>query len=384
MIEMDRATLRRICRETDLYSTPSVNDRLYLHYKGFRCISNLEEYIGLKALWLEGNGLLKIEGLDHQKRLRTLYLHENLIRKIENLDNQTQLDSLHLESNQISKIENLEHMTELTSLTLKGNRLESMDDIAHVLNLPALSILDVQQNRLREPQVLGILARMPSLKVLYLQGNEVVKHIRQYRKTVIYRCRHLTYLDDRPVFPEERRRVDAWGKAWEATGNQEAAQEAERLEMEIIRREKKQQEEMNFRFFQEMFLNGGQKHSGGAQRTEHIHHEEPAPEMDGNCAEDADRVDRNEERRAVLHQCATVGLDANTDCKAFIDRAFHNEQSAPPTSSGTHSRAPPARKIANFFSSDSPVDTERLSLPPVPITCAQIEERTPPQASDAP
>lgn len=30
---MDKATLRRICRETDLYSTPSVNDRLYLHYK---------------------------------------------------------------------------------------------------------------------------------------------------------------------------------------------------------------------------------------------------------------------------------------------------------------------------------------------------------------
>jgi len=46
----------------------------------------LDQYTGLKVLWLEGNGLSKIEGLEHQKELRTLYLHENLIEEIEGDD----------------------------------------------------------------------------------------------------------------------------------------------------------------------------------------------------------------------------------------------------------------------------------------------------------
>jgi dynein assembly factor 1 len=88
MVEMDKPTLKAICRELDLYLTPAINDKLYLHYKGFREIQNLEEYTGLKVLWLEGNGLSKIQGLRQQKELRTLYLHENLIQKIENLEEQ--------------------------------------------------------------------------------------------------------------------------------------------------------------------------------------------------------------------------------------------------------------------------------------------------------
>jgi hypothetical protein len=35
-----------------------------------------------------------------------------------------------------------------------------------------------------------------------------VKQIKHYRKTVIARCKDLRYLDDRPVFEEERRRVN--------------------------------------------------------------------------------------------------------------------------------------------------------------------------------
>jgi dynein assembly factor 1 len=45
------------------YTTPSLNDCLYLHYKGFDRIENLEEFTGLKVIYLEGNGLGKIEGL---------------------------------------------------------------------------------------------------------------------------------------------------------------------------------------------------------------------------------------------------------------------------------------------------------------------------------
>ncbi len=81
-----RSALKNLCKEHKLYTTPSINDKLYLHYKGFNRIQNLEEYTGLKALWLEGNGLSKIEGLENQTALRSLYLQENLFEEIEGLE----------------------------------------------------------------------------------------------------------------------------------------------------------------------------------------------------------------------------------------------------------------------------------------------------------
>eukprot|EP00127_Corallochytrium_limacisporum_P005953 Clim_evm30s215 gene=Clim_evmTU30s215 len=53
--------LKKLCRGTEgLYGTPSLNDTLCLHYEGFSKIEDLEEYTGLKSLWLESNGLTKI------------------------------------------------------------------------------------------------------------------------------------------------------------------------------------------------------------------------------------------------------------------------------------------------------------------------------------
>ena len=75
--------LRKLCREHKLYGMPSLNDKLYLHYKGLTRIQCLDEYTGLRALWLEGNGLSKIEDLDCLKELRTLLLHENALDSIE-------------------------------------------------------------------------------------------------------------------------------------------------------------------------------------------------------------------------------------------------------------------------------------------------------------
>ena len=41
------------------------------------------------------------------------------------------------------------------------------------------------------------MSAMPDLRVLYLQGNPVVKNIRHYRKTLVSKCAALKYLDDR-------------------------------------------------------------------------------------------------------------------------------------------------------------------------------------------
>ncbi len=52
--EISKAFLKKLVRSDfrTYYSTPELNDILYLHYKGFEKIANLEMYTGLKVLYL--------------------------------------------------------------------------------------------------------------------------------------------------------------------------------------------------------------------------------------------------------------------------------------------------------------------------------------------
>ena len=85
-LEMTTKVLKDSCKRDGLYQTPELNERLFLHYKGFDRISSLENYTGLRVLYLEGNGLRKIQGLTAQTQLRTLYLQENCVEDIEGLE----------------------------------------------------------------------------------------------------------------------------------------------------------------------------------------------------------------------------------------------------------------------------------------------------------
>ncbi|KAL5106583.1 Dynein assembly factor 1 axonemal [Taenia crassiceps] len=208
---MTKEVLRKICKEQKLYQTPYLNDILYLHYRGFGWIENLEDYTGLRCLFLDVNGIDEIAGLEYQTEMRCLFMSKNLIRRIENLEHMVHLDTLDVSHNMISKIENLSMLPVLKKLVISHNKLETLEDIVHLRDCKALAVVDLQQNRIDNPAVLEeIFAQMPNLRVLYNQGNPFVREVKYYRKNFINQCKELTYLDDRPVFPKDRACAEAF------------------------------------------------------------------------------------------------------------------------------------------------------------------------------
>eukprot|EP00195_Chlamydomonas_chlamydogama_P005405 CAMPEP_0202891828 /NCGR_PEP_ID=MMETSP1392-20130828/1781_1 /ASSEMBLY_ACC=CAM_ASM_000868 /TAXON_ID=225041 /ORGANISM="Chlamydomonas chlamydogama, Strain SAG 11-48b" /LENGTH=445 /DNA_ID=CAMNT_0049575687 /DNA_START=22 /DNA_END=1359 /DNA_ORIENTATION=+ len=250
MALMTKEALKAICAEHKLYRTPSLNDKLYCNFKGFTHIACLEEYTALRALFLEGNAIDSLEGLPALQELRCLYLQQNCLWRITDLEGLQNLDTINISNNLITKLENLSCCPVLRTLICTNNRLESVDSVAHLAECTALTTVDLQNNTLSDPAILDILKQLPELKCLYLKGNPVVSKMKNYRKTVIAALPTLTYLDDRPVFEQERRLVNAWVSG---------GLEGERQERARIREEEDAANKRNFEAMQELRKAGWKK-----------------------------------------------------------------------------------------------------------------------------
>eukprot|EP00667_Euglena_gracilis_P009172 EG_transcript_9310 len=237
--EITPELLRRICKETGGYLIPDLNDNLMLQCKGFSKIQHLDPYHNVRCLWLQENAISKIEGLDALVNLRTLYLHQNCLTSIENLDRLLHLNVLNICNNWITHLEGLAHLKQLETLLAGHCRFASFEAIAHLLACPSLQTVDVSHNKidLQEGQdtdyAIQFWSQLPNLSVLYFHGNEAVNRTRHYRKKMVCAMEPLQYLDERPIFDNERRLALAWqrGGHEEETRERAAMAEEKRAEM---------------------------------------------------------------------------------------------------------------------------------------------------------
>lgn len=150
----------------------------------------------------------------------------------------------------------------LRSLNVAGNRLESFEDCLGLLAYKALAVLDLSHNNILDGEaLLLILERLPRLQSLKLSGNPLVRTLPRYRKRLLARCKRLLYLDDRPVFEEERRLVTAWAHA----GN-----DGEEKERKLIQQEKAAAERRRLDDFRRLIARSHDAAVGDGPHAEYV------------------------------------------------------------------------------------------------------------------
>eukprot|EP01062_Namystynia_karyoxenos_P058606 TRINITY_DN50125_c0_g1_i1.p1 TRINITY_DN50125_c0_g1~~TRINITY_DN50125_c0_g1_i1.p1 ORF type:complete len:519 (+),score=218.22 TRINITY_DN50125_c0_g1_i1:95-1558(+) len=252
MARMTPEAIQQAIKESDGWQKPEFNEQLYLQCKGFASITPaISEYTNVKALWLQQNALSKVENLEPLPLLGCLFLHQNCISRISGLGHLRHLHTLNLSNNYITKVEGLAGLP-LETLQLSHNRIAKLADLRGLAECPSIGTLDISHNQISVDKEAGeqsedlialLREALAELKCLYVQGNEIGGQTRYWRRKVVGGIKTLTYMDERPVFEEERHAVDAW---------MVGGFEAEQAERDRLRAAKKAEEKESMRKWKEM------------------------------------------------------------------------------------------------------------------------------------
>eukprot|EP01065_Artemidia_motanka_P036663 TRINITY_DN4462_c0_g1_i1.p1 TRINITY_DN4462_c0_g1~~TRINITY_DN4462_c0_g1_i1.p1 ORF type:complete len:448 (+),score=159.05 TRINITY_DN4462_c0_g1_i1:78-1421(+) len=253
MAQMTKEAILQCVKEYDLWTKPDFNEQLYLQCKGFTKITEeIGEYYNVRALWLQQNALSKIENLEKLEELGCLFVHQNCITRMTGFQHLKHLHTLNISNNYITKIEGLAGIP-LETLQISHNRLTHVDDLQGLAECPTISTLDLSHNTIcvdkekgeKSEDLITVLQKMPELKCLYVQGNEITGQTRYWRLKVVGNLPQLTHMDERPVFEKERRAVNAWmvgGFEAEQAEREKMRQEEKAAKKEELRRWKEMQE----------------------------------------------------------------------------------------------------------------------------------------------
>jgi dynein assembly factor 1 len=137
-------------------------------------------------------------------------VQQNCLRTLDGLGQLPNLNTLNVSSNGLTSLQGLDDCPLVATLNADRNHLSTAAALAPLLKCASLHTLDLQHNEIEDTDAVDLIVQVPQLRCLYLAGNPVVSKIPSYRKALIARCPHLTYLDDRLVTEEERRWCQAW------------------------------------------------------------------------------------------------------------------------------------------------------------------------------
>lgn len=139
------------------------------------------------------------------------YVHQNALCTLRDLPALPALSTLNVSSNCLPTLDGIERLPHLQTLCAARNELRSVEACRALIACTSLESLDLSENGLGGEGLLDFLATAaPRLRCLYLAGTPLATKTVCYRKRVIARLPHLTFLDDRPVTSGERRCAEAW------------------------------------------------------------------------------------------------------------------------------------------------------------------------------
>ncbi|XP_070259856.1 leucine-rich repeat-containing protein 9 isoform X3 [Myotis yumanensis] len=174
-------------------------------------ITNLEKLENLKWASFNNNNLTKMEGLESCVNLEELTLDGNCISKIEGISKLTKLTRLSINNNLLTGLEKhtFNNMLHLHSLSLENNRITSLSGLQKAFTLIELYI---SNNYVALNQEIYNLKSLCNLVILNVYGNIIVWNQENYRLFVIFHLPELKALDGISIdLPETECAKDLFG-----------------------------------------------------------------------------------------------------------------------------------------------------------------------------